>query len=78
MTIKIDKGVPLPPVPAKGGAGRKPKYPWREMQVGDSFFAASDKKLFSTTKAGQSLNMKFATRKTEENGVRGFRVWRIA
>jgi len=34
MVLKIDKGVPIPP-PTKGGG--QFKYPWHEMEVGDSF-----------------------------------------
>ena len=35
MAYKIETGIDLPsPVSAPG----KPKYPWREMQMGDSFF----------------------------------------
>ena len=32
--VKIDKHVPMP----IGGGGAKPKYPWKNMKVGDSFF----------------------------------------
>lgn len=35
MEIQIEKNVPIP----KAGAGRKPKYPFEKMEVGDSFFA---------------------------------------
>lgn len=33
--LAIDKDVPLP---KHVGSGREPKYPWREMNAGNSFF----------------------------------------
>ena len=40
MTFKIEKGIPIPPKAERGGnsAGRLGIYPWKEMEVGDSFF----------------------------------------
>jgi hypothetical protein len=32
--IKVDKGIPLP---QQKGSGRRPKYPWLDMEIGDSF-----------------------------------------
>ena len=73
--IKIDKNVPLPKL-------RSPlnKYPWADMQVGDSFFIPQDPatvraSLYSCTKWAR---IKIATRRVTENGVEGIRVWRIA
>ena len=67
MDIKIQKGVPIPPV--------RRKYPFREMQVGDSFFVAGGKPsvagaISSATKTGRG---RFRTAK--EKG--GLRVWRV-
>lgn len=80
MTIKIDKGVP---VPAKyNGLGRAPKYPLRSMDVGDSFFVdgldrdiVGRNKLSSACSAmGKKLGMKFCVMKVDG----GARVWRIS
>lgn len=71
--IKIDKGVPIPP--AKRGVGIR-KYPFPDMEVGDSFFTESKQETVgsSVTIYARFNNVKFATR--SENG--GTRVWRIA
>lgn len=77
--VKIDKGIPLPPRRRGGGAGRTgraPIYPWREMEIGDSFFLPDiEPHLISSLAAGaaQRTGRKFATR-IEGDGVR---VWRI-
>lgn len=68
--IKIDKGIPIP---AKG-AGRNRKYPFREMEIGDSIFT---EKLGTTSLIKNwesSTGFKFTTR-SENNGRR---IWRIA
>jgi len=73
MAIVIEKGVPLPAT----GTGRPSIYPWRKMDIGDSFFIPG-----TTTKkfAGQAgraairTGRRFSTR-TVDGGVR---VWRIA
>lgn len=72
--IKIDKGIPLPPAIRCRGAA--PKYPWHEMNVGDSFFAQGVKASSISRLAivtGKACGRKFSTRK-ESDGVR---VWRI-
>jgi len=65
--IKIEKGVPVP----LGGRGRA-KYPWRQMKVGDSFFAPATRRI-NPRMAEQSTGFKFATR-VEGDGVR---IWRV-
>jgi hypothetical protein len=71
--FKIDKGVPIPSRKMGGnGGGRPPFYPCQSMDVGDSFFLPN-KKVFSYV----SHNRKFETRKIEENGIKGLRVWRV-
>ena len=76
--IKIDKDVPMPDV--RGGLGRKIKYPWPDMEVGDSFLvgdAAKSKKglyhsiIFSPSK--RYAPKRFSQRATPE----GLRVWRV-
>lgn len=69
--IKIDKGIPLPP---RGGRQR---YPWQEMEVGDSFFVegASVRSLSAAAaQVGRRSGRKFSLR-TVEGGVR---CWRVA
>ena len=76
MVIKLDKNVPLPLNTGHKGGG---KYPWREMQPGDSFFVpggkGSQKGIYHTGKTAAGI--KVTTRTVVENGVKGFRVWRI-
>jgi len=72
--FKIEKGVPLPPK----GTGRKNgtyKYPFRDMEVGDSFFVPiTDRKQWFSTAAMKALpGWKFAQRKV----TGGIRVWRV-
>ncbi len=68
--IKIDKNVPIPPIVRPG---RKPKYPFREMEVSDSFFVAGKIANQIVQCATRCRPKKFVTRK-EKNGVR---VWRV-
>jgi hypothetical protein len=66
----IEKGVPIP-LPKKAG-----KYPWRTMEVGDSFFVANvGHKDFATnaSQARKRTGFKFTLRKVEG----GVRIWRI-
>lgn len=75
--IKIDKGIELPP----GRTTRK--YPWREMEIGDSFYVSDDEfpglyghERFRTlvSAAGTRMGLRFSVRKVEG----GLRVWRTA
>lgn len=72
--IKIDKNIPIPPSKLGEGGG---KYPWSEMEVGDSFLWPSEKQQKQASAlavaTGRRLNKRFATRKTPE----GVRVWRV-
>lgn len=70
---QIEKDIPLPPVSTMGAT----KYPWRDLQVGDSF--VMDKPIASA--AAQAFDaarrigdgLKFSCRKLEE---RKTRIWR--
>lgn len=74
--IKIDRDVPVPEF-----VDRRPnKYPWREMEVGDSIFIPS----MTAPRIGGTLHpfqrrsgRRFTCRTCTENGVDGVRVWRI-
>lgn len=72
---KIDKDIPVPK------ANRyNTKYPFGELDVGDSFFW-SETPVERTRNAafnyGKAHGKKFMTRTCEESGVKGCRVWRI-
>jgi hypothetical protein len=70
----IEKGVPMP----ARRPGRR-RYPFREMEVGDSFVVETvqDRErvkatLWHYTRTGTGKGRKFASRKVDE----GFRIWR--
>ena len=72
--INIDKNIPMPKIVRNGGP--KAKYPFADMQVGDSFEVTdkTTKKFASTCAAAtRRLGSKFTIR-TIDNGIR---VWRI-
>jgi len=73
--IVIEKGVPLP---ALRRAGRKSKYPFAEMEPGDSFFVKDVKASSLHTSAlcfakRHQPAWKFVTRKVEG----GTHIWRV-
>lgn len=73
--IKIDKRVPIPHKVA--GGGRKPRYPWNYMEVGDSFLFPKDVKRStaqSLTYKNKANGKQFAIRTMSE----GIRCWRLA
>ena len=72
--IEIDKNFEIPKIKTKGP---NRKYPWFEMQVGDSFFVADVKtSVLSTNASAFSLKTGFKfTCRSVDGGVR---VWRIA
>jgi hypothetical protein len=71
--ISVDKRVKMPK-PDKSKRG--PRYPWRTMEIGDSFLFPADKEYRAACStaviAGGRLKKKFSVRTTEE----GFRCWR--
>jgi hypothetical protein len=72
--IKIDRDVPLAP----RGNSRVSKYPFADMNIGDSFLFPSHRKVTAAgavcAYARKRTGFKFATRTTPE----GVRCWRIA
>ncbi len=71
--LKIDKGVPLPE-PMFGG--RTSKYPWRQMEVGDSFFVLGGAR--NNLNLAASANKHHAPKRFAARSVEGgVRVWRI-
>lgn len=66
-TAKVESNIPMPP---------KPRYPWIDMGVGDSFLAKDTtlKRICSAAcNAGKRLNKKFRVAAVDG----GFRVWRM-
>tara|TARA_Y100000310_G_scaffold159156_1_gene158696 strand:- start:509 stop:736 length:228 start_codon:yes stop_codon:yes gene_type:complete len=74
MTIPkytIDKDIQIPM--GAGSQGSR-KYPWAEMEIGDSIFVTGVKGVKATALSyGNRHGIRFSTRR-EKNGVR---VWRI-
>lgn len=87
MTIEIDKDIPLP---TACGRGPPAKYPFAEMEVGDSFAVPLTGERYgnhSSDKAAVSLSVtshtygkrhgkKFTVRQLNDEGVA--RVWRVS
>lgn len=67
---KIEKGVPIPP--ARHGR----KYPWHEMEIGDSFVVPDMSKSHAGAVCGgaRKNGRKFSFRLLETGGVR---IWRV-
>lgn len=71
--IQINKGIPVPDE-AWGS-----KYPFREMEIGDSFFEAGgtvSKLQNAASHWRKKAGMKFKARQVCEDGVDGARIWR--
>jgi len=71
MTFKIDKDVPIPQVLGQ--------YPFEQMEIGDSFFAAghTTNQIQNAASNHRKKGKKFRSRRVTENGVEGTRIWRI-
>lgn len=77
MPYPIEKGIPI----TDGRKGSKEKYPWSQMEIGDSFFVPSKSKntlrssRVHANKAGKGV-FKSSELDDETQGP-GVRVWRI-
>jgi len=68
----------MPKAKAKraGGPGATPKYPWRDMDIGDSFYYAPQCKSYHISgasyaaKMGVSLDREFETKKTKKGRIK--------
>lgn len=73
--IEVTKGVPMPGVTRKFGLRR---YPFNQMEVGDSFAVPKDADSKAVRTAaycyGGRHGMKFACRKVDD----GYRIWRVS
>jgi hypothetical protein len=68
VTTQIDANIPIP-------TGRRTRYPWAEMAVGDSFLtkdASRNSLQAQATRYGKQLDRRFTVRAVDD----GFRVWR--
>ena len=70
--MKIEKHIPLPLQPQP--RGRRAKYPFGQMDVGDSFFSDEDRNRLAaaSSHAGSRHGKKFIIRSVDG----GFRIWR--
>ena len=74
MAFEIEKGVPLPKSVQRGWTG---KYPWRQLEIGDSFFVpgkTTNDIGGTVTIARRTTGFKLVTRSVEG----GVRIWRVA
>lgn len=76
MGFEIEKGIPVPARSSSGG------YPWKDMQVGDSFvFPCADKRYYGRiASAMQDRNEKFPDTKfisRTDKATSSVRVWRV-
>ena len=83
MVVQIDKNIP---VPAETEVWGNTRYPWLEMDIGDSFFQAphgsEDQKACRTRMVGARTNRRrehgedYVIACVTENGIDGVRVWK--
>lgn len=69
-SLKVEQGVALPPAPSNT------RYPFAQLKVGDSFFAAADKAdsaCASVSYWARKTGFKFTSRSVDG----GVRIWRI-
>ena len=70
VKVKIEKGIPIPK-----GNGARVRWPWKELEVGDSFFAKGlNHSSLSTTRYLAQMRTGFTFSLAKEND--GIRVWR--
>lgn len=75
MTIQIDKGIPIPK--RNAGRPRGSKYPYQDMEIGDSIFlpvTTSGSASATTNHWKKQSGFTFSQRKVEG----GYRAWRVS
>ena len=70
----IDTNIPIP----KPRSGHKAYYPWKELEIGESFFVPGKRKATGAYRIKDCETRKFISERRVEDGVEGVRVWRIA
>ena len=71
--FKIDNNVPIPE--SKYGLGTG-KYPWHQLQSGQSFFVPETNLANPKSRPATPL-FKTKSRVCVENGIKGVRVWKV-
>lgn len=80
--MQIEKNIPVPNAPRFGGAPANTRYPFREMEVGDSVLIETfgrgnqSPAAFAMRKYASRSGKKFTLRTIEAGGF--IRVWRLA
>lgn len=70
MTYQIDKNIPIPEI----NQANNVKYPWSDMEVGDSFFCWSKSVKAAASSHKKRTGMCFTVRSEGD----GYRVWRTS
>ena len=70
--IEIDTDVPMP----TQRASRRVRYPLRELEIGQSFFAPGKSRASVGAVISTLAPKRFVTQIRVEDGVKGIRVWR--
>jgi hypothetical protein len=70
--MTIEKNIPIP----ETSVGRPSKYPFKEMEVGDSFWTNELTSRVMASANRLKPNM-FRSKKETKDGNKGIRVWRI-
>jgi len=83
MVVQIDKNIP---VPAETEVRGNARYPWPDMNIGDSFFQApsdnEDQKICSKRMIAARANRRkshgenYVIACVTENGIDGVRIWK--
>ncbi len=69
--LKIEKGIPYP-------GRRVGRYPWHEMEVGDSVFFDDSYKVSTVRQSSYNHGRKHGKKFGYSKVQGGFRIWRIA
>jgi len=69
MAYRVSKKISVPAT----GAGRDPKYPFPELEIGESFEVTTTTEKNAARKRFYNRNQRIVTRMTDN----GFRIWRI-
>lgn len=75
VSYKIDKGISIPVRVRHGKVGRMAVYPWKQLEVGDSFFVPN-KTPRMLGAAGMAIRFEIKVKTRAVDG--GCRVWRVA
>ena len=69
MAYRVSRKIAVPST----GAGRDPKYPFPELEIGESFEVTTTTEKNAARKRFYNRNQRIVTRMTNN----GFRIWRI-